>query len=56
MIDAPALVDEDLRPEDAGKGGSENCLLQDLEHLQHMRAGQVAGGYLVRSRLCSIDC
>ena len=56
MIDASALVDEDLRLEDAGKVGSANGLPQDLEHLQHMRAGQVAGEYLVRSRLCSTNC
>ncbi|KAF8502047.1 Metallo-dependent phosphatase-like protein [Russula emetica] len=47
MIDAPALVDEDLRREDAGKKGSVNGLPQDLEYLQHMRAGQVANTPLI---------
>jgi hypothetical protein len=55
MIDAPALVDEDLRRERAGERGGANSLPQDLEYLQYMRAEQVASGYLVRSRLCSID-
>jgi hypothetical protein len=56
MIDAPALVDEDLRRQDAGEQGGANGLPQDLGYLQHMRAGQVASAYLVQSRLCSIDC
>jgi hypothetical protein len=55
MIDAPALVDEDLRRERAGERGGANGLPQDLEYLQHMRAEQVDSGYLARSRLCSID-
>jgi len=46
MIDAPALVDEDLRREDAGERGGVNDLPQDLEYLQHMRAEQVASEYL----------
>ena len=46
MIDAPALVDEELRRENAGERGSVNGLPQDLEYLQHMRAKQVASGYL----------
>jgi hypothetical protein len=57
MIDAPALVDEDLPREHAGERGSANGLPQDLEYLQYMRAKeQVASGYLIQSRLCSIDC
>jgi hypothetical protein len=55
MIDAPALVDEELRREDAGERGRVNGLPQDLEYLQHMRAELVASGYQVRFRLCSID-
>ena len=53
MIDAPALVDEDLRLENAGKAGSATRLPEDLQYLQHVRAGQVANasGYLIRSRL-----
>ena len=51
MIDAPALVDEDLRREDAGEGGGASGLLQDLKYLQHI---QVASGYLIRSRHCSL--
>jgi hypothetical protein len=55
MIDAPALVDEDLRREDAGERGGVNGLPQDLKYLQHMPAEQVASGYLLRFRLCSSD-
>lgn len=53
MIDAPALVDEDLRLENAGEAGSATRLPEDLQYLQHVRAGQVANasGYLIRSRL-----
>jgi hypothetical protein len=46
MIDAPALVDEDWRREDAGEGHM-NALPQDLEYLQHIRAEKAASGYLV---------
>ncbi len=55
MIDAPALVDEDLRREDAGEKGSVKGLPQDLGYLQHMRAEQVAGAYLVPSTFYSVD-
>jgi ethanolamine phosphate phosphodiesterase len=55
MIDAPALVDEDLRRERAVEQGRANGLPQELQYLQHMRADQEASGYLVRSRLCSFD-
>lgn len=51
MIDAPALVDEDIRREDAGERGSARGLPQDLGYLQHMRAEQVAGRYLG----CNLD-
>ena len=44
MIDAPALVDSELRREDVGEGRS-NGLPQDIEHLQRMRAEHAASGY-----------
>jgi len=47
MIDAPALVDEELRRENAGERGRVNGLPQDLEYLQHMRAKQVANTPLI---------
>jgi hypothetical protein len=47
MIDAPALVDEDLRREGVGERGSAKGPPQDLEYLQHMRAELVADTPLI---------
>lgn len=44
MVDAPALVDEDLRRENAGEVGSADGLPEDLKYLQHSRLGHAASG------------
>lgn len=50
MVDAPALVDEDWRRENAGESRTDG-LLKDLEHLRHVRAAQASSGCLSPPRL-----
>ena len=50
MVDAPALVDEDLRREDAAGEDRANGLPRDLEYLQHLRAENAASVYFVPPR------
>jgi hypothetical protein len=54
MVDAPALVDENLQREKAG-GDHMKGLLQDLEYLRHLRAKHTASEYLIPLQFVSID-
>ena len=49
MVDAPALVDEDLRRENAGEDRA-NGLPRDLGYLQHLRAENAASMYFMPPR------
>ena len=50
MVDAPALVDEDWRRENAGEDRAIG-LPQDMEYLQHLRSERAASAYLMPPRL-----